>query len=91
MQQKEFLGTKKGGEIQTTMKLLYIGHYKENSGWSKAALNMIEAISTTDIDLVCKSVKLTGREPVLDKNILALENKDLNNVDYFLVIYLIII
>jgi glycosyltransferase involved in cell wall biosynthesis len=64
------------------MKLLYIGHYKENSGWSKAALNMIEAISTTDMDLVCKSVKLTGREPVLDKNILALENKDLNNVDY---------
>lgn len=64
------------------MKLLYIGHYKENSGWSKAAINNIEAIASTDIDIVCRSVKLTDTKPILSNNILNMENKDLNNVDY---------
>jgi glycosyltransferase involved in cell wall biosynthesis len=64
------------------MKVLYVGHYKENSGWSKAAINNIEAISTTDIDLVCRSVKLTDTKEVLNQNIIELENKNLNDIDY---------
>lgn len=64
------------------MKLLYIGHYKENSGWSKAALNMIEAISSTDIDLVCRSVNLTDIKTTTNKKLLDLENKSLDNIDY---------
>lgn len=64
------------------MKLLYIGHYKENSGWSKAAINAIKAISTTDIDVVCRDIKLTDNPYSIDKDILSLENKDLQNVDY---------
>lgn len=64
------------------MKLLYIGHYKENSGWSKAAINLIEAISTTDIDIVCRNVKLTNNEAIVPDSILKLEQKDLNNIDY---------
>lgn len=64
------------------MKLLYIGHYKENSGWSKAALNAIEAISTTDIDIVCRNIKLTDASSHIDNRILPLEQKELNNIDY---------
>ena len=64
------------------MKVLYIGHYKENSGWSKAALNAIEALTTTDLDVVCRNIKLTSNECSVDQKILELEKKDLNNVDY---------
>lgn len=64
------------------MKLLYIGHYKENSGWSKAAINAVEAISTTDIDVVCRNVKLTDNDTQCPNTIAQLEDKDLNNIDY---------
>lgn len=64
------------------MKLLYIGHYKENSGWSRAAINLIKAIQTTDIDVVCRDIKLTDVQPEIPNDILELEQKDLNNVDY---------
>jgi glycosyltransferase involved in cell wall biosynthesis len=64
------------------MKVLYIGHYKEGSGWSKAALNSIEALAATNMDVVCRNVKLTSNEHTIDPKILELEKKDLNNVDY---------
>lgn len=64
------------------MKVLYLGHYKENTGWSKAATNAIEALCTTDLDVVCRNVKLTDTNPIVNPNILRLEQKDLNNIDY---------
>lgn len=63
------------------MKLLYIGHYNERSGWSNAAINTIESISTTDIDIVCRSIKLNNTQ-YIPQNIIPLEQKDLNNIDY---------
>lgn len=63
------------------MKLLYIGHYNERSGWSNAAINTIEAISTTDIDIACRSIKLNDTSYV-PKSIVPFEQKDLNNIDY---------
>lgn len=76
------MGTKESGGVWITMKLLYIGHYKENSGWSRAASDLIKAIQTTDIDVVCRDIKLTDVEPELSKDIIELEKKDLNNIDY---------
>jgi hypothetical protein len=64
------------------MKLLYIGHYKENSGWSRAAVGLIKAIQTTDIDVVCRDIKLTEVQPELTKDILELEKKNLQDIDY---------
>jgi hypothetical protein len=64
------------------MKILYIGHYKENSGWSNAAINAIRALNTTGADIVCRNIKLTDIPPNVPDEILALEKKDLNNVDY---------
>lgn len=63
------------------MRLLYIGHYKENSGWSKAAIDLISAINTTDIDIVCRDIKLTDTKPSVPQEILDLEKKSLENID----------
>lgn len=41
------------------MKILYIGHYKENSGWSQAAIDNILALDSCGIDVVCRNFTLT--------------------------------
>lgn len=64
------------------MKLLYLGHYKENSGWSKAAINAIESLNTTDLDVVCRDVKLTQTQAQIPESIISLERKNLRNIDY---------
>ena len=64
------------------MKILYIGHYKEQSGWSNAAINAIRALNTTDLDVVCRNIKLTDNPVSIPDDIKQLENKDLQNIDY---------
>lgn len=64
------------------MKVLYIGHYKENSGWSKGTLNAIEALTAVGVDVVCRNIKLTSNESDISPKIIELEKKDLNNIDY---------
>lgn len=63
------------------MKILYLGHYKESSGWSNAAINQILALDKAGLDVVCRDVKLTSNEYTLDKRIEALERKSIDNVD----------
>lgn len=64
------------------MKVLYIGHYKEGSGWSNAAINNIIALDSIGVDVVCRNVKLTNKDAEVPEKILELESKNLNNVDY---------
>jgi glycosyltransferase involved in cell wall biosynthesis len=64
------------------MKILYIGHYKENSGWSKAAIDYILALDSIGLDVVCRNVKLTSVEGIVPKRILELETKPLTNIEY---------
>jgi glycosyltransferase involved in cell wall biosynthesis len=73
------LGTKEDGEIKA-MKVLYLGHYKEGTGWANAAINNILALNKQDIDLVTRNVRLT-KETNVPEEILELEKKDLQNVD----------
>jgi glycosyltransferase involved in cell wall biosynthesis len=63
------------------MKVLYIGHYKEGSGWSQAAINNIMAMHSADIDLVCRNVKLTDYQATVNPIITQLENKPLKDID----------
>lgn len=63
------------------MKILYIGHYKEGSGWSKAAIDLILAMHSVGLDVVCRNIKLTDNNPKIDPTILQLEQKSLNNID----------
>jgi glycosyltransferase involved in cell wall biosynthesis len=64
------------------MKILYIGHYKEGSGWSKAAIDSILALDSIGIDVVCKNIKLNKSNPIVPDRILELENKSLSGIDY---------
>jgi glycosyltransferase involved in cell wall biosynthesis len=63
------------------MKVLYIGHYKENSGWSQAAMDLIQAIDSAGIDIVCRNIKLTSKTFNTPNKIKELENKSLDNID----------
>ena len=62
------------------MRTLFIGHYKEGSGWSQATANAILAANTA-IDVVCRNIKLTDYKPKLHPVIMQLENKPLQDVD----------
>ena len=73
------MGTKEDGEIEV-MKVLYLGHYKEGTGWANAAINNILALNKQDVDLVTRNVRLT-KETNVPEEILELEKKDLQNID----------
>jgi glycosyltransferase involved in cell wall biosynthesis len=64
------------------MKVLYIGHYKEGTGWSKAAIDLIHAIDSAGIDIVCRDVKLTPRLSDIPEKIKELESKKIDNIDF---------
>jgi glycosyltransferase involved in cell wall biosynthesis len=63
------------------MKTLFVGHYKEGSGWSQATTNSILAANSAGLDIVCRNIKLTNYDGPTDQTILELENKDLKNID----------
>jgi hypothetical protein len=64
------------------MKILYVGHYKENSGWSNAAINNILALDSIGVDVVCKDIKLTNKPFNIPNRILELEQKPLSGVTH---------
>lgn len=64
------------------MKILYIAHYKEGSGWSNSAINQILSINSTDIDVACRNIKLTQyQEKNINHKLIVLENKPLKDID----------
>ena len=63
------------------MKVLYIGHYRESTGWAKAAIDYILAMDSVGIDIACRNVSLTGREGTVPPKILELENKPIDDCD----------
>jgi hypothetical protein len=64
------------------MKILYIGHYKEHSGWAQAAKDYILALDMAGIDVVCRNVTLTVDSKDVDKRLLELEKKSTDNCDF---------
>lgn len=62
------------------MKVLFLGHYREGTGWAKAAQGLIHAMHSVGIDLVCRNIELTKSENV-SPLICDLEKGDINNVD----------
>ena len=57
------------------MKVLYVGHYREGTGWSQAAIDYILALDAVGVDVVCRPIKLNNNQPELPERILQLENK----------------
>jgi len=61
------------------MKVLYIGHYKENSGYGQASRDYIKSLSTIkEIDLVTRPIIFSGGNLESFRH---LEDKELTNVD----------
>ena len=52
------------------MKVLYIGHYREGSGWGQAAIDYILAMDSVGIDVVPRAVNLNQRHLQLQERIL---------------------
>lgn len=59
-----------------------MAHYKEFGGWSNAAKDLILALDSIGIDVVCRNIKLTGANNEVPDRILELEQKDLLNVTH---------
>jgi len=63
------------------MKVLYIGHYKEGTGWGHAAADYILAMDSVGIDVVCRSINLSGKQAEIPKRIEELEQKSIKGCD----------
>lgn len=63
------------------MKVLYIGCYREGTGWGNSAIDYILALDSVGVDVVCRPVKLNNSNPDLPNRILELESKDSSGCD----------
>lgn len=61
------------------MKVLYLAHYKEGTGWSRAAIDYIMALDSVGVDVVCRNIKLTDRIGEVPDKILELEKKSFDD------------
>lgn len=65
-----------------SIKVLYIGHYREFSGWGQAARDYIEAIATIpNVELVCRPLILSGGCSELSETIKEAEGKSSKSPD----------
>ena len=64
------------------MRVLYLGHYKEGTGWAHASIDAILAMDSVGIDVVPRHISLTGVEHDVPKRILELEKKSVKGCEY---------
>jgi glycosyltransferase involved in cell wall biosynthesis len=58
------------------MKVLYIGHYKDGTGWGDAAKNNIIALNRAGVDVVPRAISYNQKDSEIDDEIKELEKKD---------------
>ena len=63
------------------MKVLYIGCYRDLTGWGQAAIDYILAMDSVGIDVVCKPLKLNKNLAAIPERIVELESKDSSGAD----------
>lgn len=63
------------------MKLLYIGVYRDGTGWGNQAIEYMRAMNSVGIDVVARPIKLNDAQIALPEDILTLEDKNLSGVD----------
>lgn len=64
------------------MKVLYIGVYRDGTGWGQAAIDYILALDAAGVDVVCRPLKLNDAKPEPPKRILELEAKSSRGCDH---------
>lgn len=57
------------------MKVLYIGVYRDGTGWAQAAIDYILSLDAAGVDVVPRAIKLNAHQPTLPPRILELEAK----------------
>jgi len=63
------------------MKVLYIGCYRDGTGWANAAQGYILSLDSANIDVVPRFLKLNERQGNVDEKIVELEKKSSKNCD----------
>ena len=63
------------------MKVLYISHFKEGTGWGQAAINYILALDAAGVDVVPRAIKLNNAQPEIPERVLELEAKSESGCD----------
>ena len=63
------------------MKVLYIGHYRDGTGWGNAALNNILSLDAVDIDVVPRAITYEQKDKTYPDRIKQLEQKSNENCD----------
>ena len=61
------------------MKVLYIGYYKDGSGWAQAAQDWILALDAAGVDVVPRAYKLNNFNGSIPERIIELEKKSDRN------------
>ena len=51
------------------MKVLYIGCYRDHTGWGQAAIDYILSMDSVGIDVVCRPLKLNQTQGGLTKTL----------------------
>ncbi len=64
------------------MKVLYIGVYRDGTGWSHSAIQNILALDAAGVDVVCRPLKLNKRDGEIPKRIKELEGKSTHDVTH---------
>lgn len=64
------------------MKLLYIGCYRDGTGWAHAAQNYILSLDAAGVDVVPRFIKLNENHPPIPERIQELEKKSDKNCDF---------
>ena len=70
MHAKKLLGTKKTRSY--AMKVLYIGNYRDGTGWSQAAIDYILSMDFVGFNVVPRPIKLNSNQVALPERILEL-------------------
>lgn len=63
------------------MKVLYIGCYKDGTGWASSAQQNILALDSVDVEVVPRALKLNDTQGQVPKRILELEKKSTDGCD----------
>tara|TARA_Y100001938_G_C8093200_1_gene436393 strand:+ start:2725 stop:3894 length:1170 start_codon:yes stop_codon:yes gene_type:complete len=63
------------------MKILYVGCYKDGTGWGNAAQGYILALDKSGVEIVPRFIKLNDREVDIPERIKELERNDSKNCD----------
>lgn len=63
------------------MKILYIGHYRDGTGWGNAAINNILAMDSAGINVVPRAITYENKDSDYPEKIKQLEQQDSSDAD----------